>query len=124
MKIYGVPLSVHTRKVLLAAKLKGVPCELQVVVPVAADTLPANWREISPTGLIPAIDDEGFSVADSTAIISYLERKTGTLQRRYFLTRGRAARSSATSCSRSSTTRSSIQTSANCRRTTPPSKQR
>jgi glutathione S-transferase len=75
MKIYGVPLSVHTRKVLLAAKLKGVPCELQVVVPVAADTLPANWREISPTGLIPAIDDEGFSVADSTAIISYLERK-------------------------------------------------
>jgi glutathione S-transferase len=75
MKIYGVPLSVHTRKVLLAAKLKGIPYELQVAIPVAADTLPANWREISPTGLVPAIDDEGFRLADSTAIVSYLERK-------------------------------------------------
>lgn len=75
MKIYGVPLSVHTRKVLLAAKLKGIPYELQIAIPIAADTLPADWREISPTGLIPAIDDEGFRLADSTAIISYLERK-------------------------------------------------
>lgn len=75
MKIYGVPLSVHTRKVLLAAKLKGIPYELQIAIPIAADTLPADWREISPTGLIPAIDDEGFRLADSTTIISYLERK-------------------------------------------------
>lgn len=36
---------------------------------------PANWRDISPTGLIPAIDDGGFRLADSTAIVHYLERK-------------------------------------------------
>ena len=34
MKIHGVPLSVHTRKVILAARLKEIPYELNVVIPV------------------------------------------------------------------------------------------
>lgn len=75
MKIYGVPLSVHTRKVLVAARLKSAPVDLHVVIPVVPGNPPANWREISPTGLIPAIDDGGFRLADSTAIIRYMERK-------------------------------------------------
>lgn len=75
MKIYGVPLSVHTRKVIVAARLKGIPLDLQVVVPVVAGSVPPDWREISPTGLIPAIEDNGFRLADSTAIIQYMDRK-------------------------------------------------
>ena len=78
MKIYGVPLSVHTRKVIVAARLKGAPFDLEVVIPVVPDNPPANWREISPTGLIPAIEDDGFRLADSTAIIHYLEHKHPT----------------------------------------------
>jgi glutathione S-transferase len=78
MKIYGVPLSVHTRKVMVAAQLKNIPFELQVVIPVVPGNPPANWRDISPTGLIPAIDDDGFRLADSTAILHYLERKQPT----------------------------------------------
>jgi glutathione S-transferase len=75
MKIYGVPLSVHTRKAIAAARLKGIPFELQVVIPVVPGNPPPNWRDISATGLIPAIEDEGFRLADSTAIIHYMERK-------------------------------------------------
>ena len=75
LKIYGVPFSVHTRKVIVAARLKGLPYEIVPVVPVDPATLPADWRRISPTGLIPAIDDGGFTLADSTAIVQYLERK-------------------------------------------------
>lgn len=75
MKIYGVPLSVHTRKVILAARIKEIPREVDVVIPVLPDSPPPNWRAISPTGLIPAIDDDGFILADSTAILLYLERK-------------------------------------------------
>ena len=75
MKIYGVPLSVHTRKVIVAARLKGIPFELEIVIPVIPNSPPSNWREISPTGLIPAIEDKGFRLADSTAIVCYLERK-------------------------------------------------
>jgi glutathione S-transferase len=75
MKIYGVPLSVHTRKIIGAARLKNIPYELQPVVPVIPGNPPPNWRELSPLGLIPAIEDEGFRLADSTAILHYLERK-------------------------------------------------
>jgi glutathione S-transferase len=75
LKIFGVPFSVHTRKVIVAARLKGISYELVPVAPVNPATLPPDWKRISPTGLIPAIDDGGFVLADSTAIVQYLERK-------------------------------------------------
>jgi glutathione S-transferase len=78
MKIYGVPFSVHTRKVLLAARLKQLPYEVVPVVPVIPDSPPPDWRRISPTGLIPAIDDGGYLLADSTVIALYFERKAPT----------------------------------------------
>lgn len=75
MIIYGVPLSVHTRKVILTARIKAIPHQVTPVVPVIPDSPPPNWRAISPSGTIPAIDDRGFVLADSTAIALYLERK-------------------------------------------------
>ena len=75
LKIYGVPISVHTRKVIVAARLKALPFELQPVVPVIPDNPPANWRELSPTGKIPVLQDGDFTLADSAAICAYLERK-------------------------------------------------
>ena len=75
LKIYGVPISVHTRKVIVAARLKALPFELQPVVPVIPDNPPANWRELSPTGNIPVLQDGDFTLADSAAICAYLERK-------------------------------------------------
>jgi glutathione S-transferase len=55
LKIYGVPVSVHTRKVLIVATLKGLAHEVIPIVPVIPDNPPPNWRELSPTGRIPAI---------------------------------------------------------------------
>jgi glutathione S-transferase len=75
LKIYGVPISVHTRKVIVAARLKQLPFELQPVVPVIPDNPPANWRELSPTGKIPVLQDDDFTLADSAAICAYLERQ-------------------------------------------------
>ena len=51
LKIYGVPISVHTRKVLVAARAKKVPFEN---VPVLPFTPPADWDRLSPTGKIPS----------------------------------------------------------------------
>jgi glutathione S-transferase len=73
--IYGVPLSVHTRKVIVAARLKSIAYEIVPVVPVIPDNPPPNWRNLSPTGAIPAIRDGDYVLADSTAIVLYLERK-------------------------------------------------
>lgn len=75
LKIYGVPISVHTRKVIVAARLKQLPFELVPVVPVIPDNPPDNWRELSPTGKIPVLQDGDFTLADSSAICAYLERR-------------------------------------------------
>jgi glutathione S-transferase len=75
MKIYGVPLSVHTRKVQLALRAKGLEHELNVVIPILPDTLPPDWGRLSPTGLIPVIDDDGFTLPDSSAILQYLDAR-------------------------------------------------
>lgn len=74
LKIHGVPISVHTRKAIVAALAKDLPHEVVPVVPVVPGNPPPNWREISPTGKIPALTDGAFTVADSAAICAYLER--------------------------------------------------
>lgn len=74
LQIHGVPISVHTRKVIVAALEKGLPYELRQVVPVVPDSLPPDWRRTSPTGLIPVISDGDFTLGDSAAICAYLER--------------------------------------------------
>jgi glutathione S-transferase len=78
LKIYGVPISVHTRKVIVTARLKNLSFELIPVVPVMPDSLPPQWRRLSPTGLVPALQDGDFTLADSAAICAYLDRKWHT----------------------------------------------
>lgn len=75
MKLYGVPLSVHTRKVQIALRAKGLACDLTVVIPILPETLPENWASLSPTGLIPVLEDGGFCLPDSAAILQYLDAK-------------------------------------------------
>ena len=75
MKLHGVPLSVHTRKVQLALRAKGLDHDLNVVIPIMPETLPANWDRLSPTGLIPVIEDGEFILPDSGAILQYLDAK-------------------------------------------------
>ena len=73
--IHGVPLSVHTRKAIVTAILKKMDYRFEVVIPVIPDNPPPNWNTLSPTGLIPAMQDGDYPLADSNAICLYLERK-------------------------------------------------
>jgi glutathione S-transferase len=70
IKIYGLPFSVHVRKALVTAIYKDIPHEN---VPVFPHEPPAGWHHLSPTGLIPAMRDGDFTLADSTAITHYLD---------------------------------------------------
>ena len=74
LKIYGLPISVHTRKVIAAVLTKGLEYEIEVVVPIDPSTLPANWRAISPTGKVPVVEDGNTILADSTVACAYLDR--------------------------------------------------
>jgi glutathione S-transferase len=72
LTIHGVPISVHVRKALVTANLKGIPHRVEPVIPFNP---PPDWNSLSPTGLIPAMQDDDFTLAESTAICSYLEDK-------------------------------------------------
>ena len=72
IKVYGNPLSVYVRKVLLLIEEKGLLCELVPVTPHSDD--PA-FKLASPFGKIPAIDDGGFLLSDSSAIAWYLDSR-------------------------------------------------
>jgi glutathione S-transferase len=71
LKIYGVPISVHTRKVIVTAIEKQLDYENESVIPF---TPPPGWTELSPTGKIPAFTDDEVTLCDSSVICAYLER--------------------------------------------------
>ena len=73
MKIYGVPLSPFSRKVLVALQLKGLDYELVSTMP---GTRTSEYLAISPLGKIPALIDGDLVVSDSTVICQYLEEKS------------------------------------------------
>lgn len=70
MILYGSSLSPYVRKVLVALAEKGMAFEHRPVAPQADD--PA-FRAASPLGKIPAMDDDGFVVSESSAILHYLD---------------------------------------------------
>ena len=71
LTIYGVPLSVHTRKPIIAAIHKGIDYKLEPVLP---RNPPPNWLSLSPTGQVPVMQDGDFTLSESSAICLYLER--------------------------------------------------
>jgi glutathione S-transferase len=81
LKIWGRTNSVNVKKALWAAEELGLKYErvdagLQFGV---NDT--AQYRRMNPTGLVPTIDDDGFVLWESHAIVRYLAAKhaAGTL---------------------------------------------
>jgi glutathione S-transferase len=70
--IYGVPLSIHVRKVIVAALEKRLEHTVEVVFPFDP---PAGWRDLSPTGKIPALKHGDLTLADSSVIVAYLEKR-------------------------------------------------
>ena len=72
MILYGSSLSPFVRKVLAYAGEKGI--ELDVLAVRPGDPNP-DFRAASPFGKMPGFKDGDFTLADSSAIIHYLEAK-------------------------------------------------
>src|SRR3546814_15965223 len=70
MIIYGSVVSPFVRKLLAYLGEKGIEFELKGVG--IGDPDP-GFRAASPLGKMPAMDDGGFLLADSSAIIQYVE---------------------------------------------------
>ncbi len=72
MKLYGALLSPFVRKVALIAAEKGIAYELVLSSPGNPDP---DFAKASPFGKIPAIRDGDYMLADSSAIVHYLEAR-------------------------------------------------
>jgi glutathione S-transferase len=72
MILLGTSVSPFVRKVMMYAAEKGIALENRPVRPGSDDP---DFRIASPFGKIPAFRDGDFTLADSTAIVAYLEAK-------------------------------------------------
>lgn len=70
MILYGAPLSPYVRKVLVFAAEKGITLDL---VPVGLGSEDPGFLAASPFRKMPALRDGEFTLADSSAIVHYIE---------------------------------------------------
>jgi glutathione S-transferase len=77
MKLYNVAYSGNAYKVrLLLSQLK-IPCEIVEVDILKGESRTTEFLEINPNGRTPVlVDDDGFVLAESNAILAYLARGT------------------------------------------------
>ncbi|MFN8625424.1 MAG: glutathione S-transferase family protein [Candidatus Binatia bacterium] len=73
LKLYYHPNSTFARRVRIALLEKAIPAEL-VEVDMAARAHRAPWYlALNPYGRVPTLDDDGFVIYESAAILEYLE---------------------------------------------------
>lgn len=73
IKLYTFPPSTNSRKVRIALLEKGLEFERINIDLTKREQKNPDYLKIHPFGQIPALDDEGFVVYDSTIINEYLE---------------------------------------------------
>jgi glutathione S-transferase len=75
VRIIGSYLSPYVRKVLVALHLKGLPYEIDPIVPFFGDE---RFARLSPVRRIPVLIDDRVTLCDSTVICEYLEERHPT----------------------------------------------
>ena len=73
--IIGGPVSPYVRKVLAACEMKGVPYQVDPIVPFFGDD---RFSELNPLRRIPVYIDDQVSISDSTVICEYLDERYPT----------------------------------------------
>ena len=75
MKIYYHPASTTSRPVILFAAESGIKAELQLVDLFTGEQYKQPFEAINPNHLVPVLEDDGFRLTESSAILKYLADK-------------------------------------------------
>jgi glutathione S-transferase len=78
MKLYYHPASTTSRIVMMFAAEEGIALDFQVVDLMKGEHLKPEYKAINPNCLVPVLDDDGFLLTESGAIIRYLAGKSGS----------------------------------------------
>ena len=76
MKVYHVPGSRSVRVIWLCEEL-GLPCEVETIDFSPKFRATPAWRAKSPTGKVPVLDDDGFTIYESGAMVQYILARYG-----------------------------------------------
>jgi glutathione S-transferase len=77
MKLYNVAYSGNSYKVRLLLAHLGLPCEIVEVDILSGKSRTPEFLKINPNGRTPVlVDDDGFTLAESNAILAFLARGT------------------------------------------------
>jgi Glutathione S-transferase, N-terminal domain len=73
IKLYYHPLSTYSRRVLMAFAERQIPHDLVVVDMAARKHREQPYLALNPYGRVPTLEEDGFVLFESTAILNYLE---------------------------------------------------
>lgn len=76
MKLYFHPMSTTSRIVMLFIADSGIKVEEKVIDIFTGEHQKEPFTSINPNKLIPVLDDDGFILTESSAILKYLAEKT------------------------------------------------
>ena len=78
MKLYCHPASTTSRIIMMFAAEEGIALDYQIVDLMTGEHLKPGYKALNPSCLVPMLEDDGFRLTESGAIIRYLAGKFGS----------------------------------------------
>jgi glutathione S-transferase len=78
MKLYWHPFSIMPWRVRIALHEKGIPYDSEKIDVYSSKERTPDFLRLNPFGQIPVLEDEGVTIAESIAILEYLEERYPT----------------------------------------------
>ncbi len=75
MKLYYHPVSTVSRPVMMFIEESGIPAQMQIVDLFVGEHMGAPYSEVNPNRLVPTLEEDGFRLTESSAILKYLADK-------------------------------------------------
>src|SRR5262245_49630017 len=75
MKLYFFPVSTASRPVVLFCAENKIPYEPVIVDLMTGEHMKEPYTKINPSSMVPALEDEGFVLTESSAMLKYLADK-------------------------------------------------
>jgi glutathione S-transferase len=78
MKLYMHPISTTSRPILFFAADQNIKLDAQVVDLMKGEHMQPAFLAINPNAQVPVLDDDGFYLSESSAILKYIADKTNS----------------------------------------------
>ena len=78
MKLYTHPISTTSRPIMMFCADQGVAVDYEIVDLLSGAHKQPAYLAVNPNGMVPALDDDGFVLTESSAILKYLADKANS----------------------------------------------